>query len=85
MLGVPRSGTYAGACWVAFLAAGSEAERKHLMALKPQPLLSWDIYRAAAKAKWLGTVETTDADAAVAEAAKEFKMDASKLIAVQHP
>jgi hypothetical protein len=85
VLVVPRRGTDAGHYGVAFFAAGSEAERKHLMARKPQPLLSWDIYRAAVKAKCLGTVEATDADAAIAEAAKEFKMDASKLIAVQHP
>jgi hypothetical protein len=25
-------------------------------------MLRWDIYRAAAKAKWIGTVEAVDAD-----------------------
>jgi|SRR5258707_14709318 hypothetical protein len=30
------------------------------MTLKPPPLLRWDIYRAAAKAKWIGEVEATD-------------------------
>jgi hypothetical protein len=41
-------------------------------------------YRAASKAKWIGTVEATnDADAAIEAAAKEFATDASKLIAVQ--
>jgi hypothetical protein len=31
----------------------------------PQPLLRWDIYRAAAKAKWLGTVEAVDEEEAI--------------------
>jgi len=54
------------------------------MARKPLPLLRWDIYRAAAKAKWIGEVEAADADAAIREAAKEFKIaDAKKLIAVR--
>ncbi len=30
------------------------------MTLKPPPLLRWDIYRAAAKAKWIGEVKATD-------------------------
>jgi len=43
--------------------------------------LRWDIYRAAAKAKWIGTVET---DAAIKEAAKEFNIaDPPKLVAAQ--
>jgi hypothetical protein len=35
---------------------------------KPRPLhpmLRWDIYRAAAKAKWLGTVEAVDEEEAI--------------------
>jgi len=47
------------------------------------PLLSWEIYRAASKAKWIGTIEAADADAAIEAAAKEFKTDARKLIAVK--
>jgi len=41
---------------------------------KPQPTpLSWDIYRAASKAKWIGSVEAPDADAAIEAAASEFR------------
>src|SRR5215470_7607341 len=43
----------------------------------------WDIYRAAAKAKLIGTVEAADADAAIEIATKEFNIeDTKKLIAV---
>jgi hypothetical protein len=42
----------------------------------------WDIYRAAAKAKWIGTVEAADERAAI-EAAREFKQEPAKLIAVE--
>ena len=48
----------------------------------PKPT-SWDIFKAAAKARPLGTVEAADADEAIEKAAKEFKVIASKLIAVQ--
>jgi hypothetical protein len=44
---------------------------------------SWDIYRAASKARWIGSVEAADADAAIELAAKEFATDAWRLIAVQ--
>ncbi|SRR5260370_14427834 len=69
---------------VARVAAGREVERDELTR-KPQPSqpTSWDIYRAAAKAKLIGTVEAVDERAAIEKAAKEFKTDASKLIAVQ--
>ncbi len=54
--------------------------------LRPKPQtrpMRWDIYRAAAKAKWIGTVEAADADAAIKEAAKQFDVqDTKKLIAV---
>jgi hypothetical protein len=55
------------------------------MAKKPEPPppTIWDIYRAAAKLRPLGTVEAADADEAIEKAAKEFKVIASKLIAVQ--
>ena len=42
-----------------------------------------DVYRAAAELRPLGTVEAADADEAIEKAAKEFKVIASKLIAVQ--
>jgi hypothetical protein len=39
---------------------------------------SCDIYRAAAKAKWIGTVEAADADAAIREAAKLYNIEDTK-------
>jgi hypothetical protein len=50
------------------------------MAVTPfkRPILRWDIYRAAAKAKWIGTVEAADADAAIKEAAKQFDVQDTK-------
>jgi hypothetical protein len=46
--------------------------------LKPQPTpLSWDIYRAASKAKWIGSVELGDRKGG------QFKVPAAKLIAVR--
>jgi hypothetical protein len=57
--------------------------------LPPKPEvrpMRWDIYRAAAKARWIGTVEATDADAAIEAAANEYNIaDPRKLIAVRHP
>jgi hypothetical protein len=50
---------------------------------KPQAPTLWDIFKAANKVKPLGTVEAADADAAIEKAAKEFKVIASKLIAVR--
>lgn len=47
------------------------------------PLAIWDVYKAAAKAKPLGTLEATDADEAIQKAGTEFKVIASKLIAVR--
>jgi hypothetical protein len=43
----------------------------------------WDIYRAAAELRPLGTVEAADEHEAIEKAAAEFKVIASKLIAVQ--
>ena len=55
------------------------------MARKPQPPqpVTWTIYRAARKAELLGTVEATDEREAIEKAAKEFKQDPAKLIAVR--
>jgi hypothetical protein len=50
---------------------------------QPTPLWSWDIYRVASKARWIGSVEAADADAAIEKAAAEFKTDARRLIAVK--
>ena len=50
----------------------------------PKPLASWDIMcRAAAKTKWIGTVEAINESAAIEAAAKEFKTEAWRLIAVR--
>jgi hypothetical protein len=54
---------------------------------KPRPATgsSWDIYLAQhSPAKWIGTVEAVDKNAAIEEAAQLFKAnDPRKLIAVQ--
>jgi hypothetical protein len=82
---VPRLRTDAGDYRASCDPAGSETKRDDLMTPKPQSLLRWDIYKAAAKARWIGTVEATDKREAIEKAAEEFKTDASKLIAAQHP
>jgi hypothetical protein len=54
---------------------------------KPRPATasSWDIYLARhSPAKWIGTVEAVDANAAIAEAATLFDVkEPRRLIAVQ--
>jgi hypothetical protein len=47
----------------------------------PKPT-SWNIYKVAAKAIWLGTVEAPDKGAAVRKAAGEFKTESWRLYAV---
>ena len=47
-----------------------------------KPLHRWDIYRVAAKARLLGTVEAETAEVAIAAGAKEFGQDPKRLIAV---
>jgi hypothetical protein len=53
------------------------------MPRQPKPFSTWEIYIARAKAKHLGTVEAADADAAIEAAAKEFKVDPKRLMAVR--
>jgi hypothetical protein len=48
----------------------------------PPQLSSWDIYKVAAKAIWLGTVEAPDKAAAIEKATQEFKAAAWRLYAV---
>jgi hypothetical protein len=48
----------------------------------PKPT-SWDIYKAASKAIWVGSVEAPDKAAAIEKAAADFKQDAWRLIAVE--
>ena len=54
------------------------------MAKKPEPPKPtvWNIYKLASKAVWLGTIEAHDAAAAIEKAAAEYKVPASKLMAV---
>ena len=53
--------------------------------LSPPSQQSWDVYLARyTPVKWIGTVEATDADAAIAEAMNEFDVEEPKrLIAVR--
>jgi hypothetical protein len=44
---------------------------------------TWDVYRAAARARYVGQVIAADADEAIAAAAVEFRTDIRKLIAVR--
>jgi hypothetical protein len=54
------------------------------MASEPEPPKprSWNIYKVAKKATWLGTVEAPDAATAIEKAAAEFKVDTWRLLAV---
>jgi hypothetical protein len=51
----------------------------------PQPPQSWDIYLARhTPAKWIGTVEAVDFEAAIAEATQRFEVqDTRKLLVVR--
>jgi hypothetical protein len=44
---------------------------------------AFDVYRAAARARWVGQVVAISADAAIEAAAVEFRTDVKKLIAVR--
>jgi hypothetical protein len=48
----------------------------------PKPI-SWDVYKIAKKAVWLGTVEAPDKQAAVEKAAHEFKTEVWRLYAME--
>lgn len=46
--------------------------------------VTWDIYQVRrTPAKWLGSIEAADADEAIEAAAKEFKIEPKRLIAVR--
>jgi hypothetical protein len=49
----------------------------------PVVRFAWDVYRAAARARWVGQVIASDADEAIEAAAVEFGTDVRKLIAVR--
>jgi hypothetical protein len=45
------------------------------------PLSSWDVFRQAHKAIWLGTVEAADERDAIEKVAKQRNLPANRLIA----
>ena len=45
------------------------------------PLSSWDVYRQAHKAIWLGTVKATDERDAIEKVAKQRNFPANRLMA----
>jgi hypothetical protein len=44
---------------------------------------AWDVYRAAARARWVGQVIAADADEAIEAAAVDYRTGVRKLIAVR--
>jgi len=50
---------------------------------KPMQRALWHIYRAAARARWVGQVVASNADEAIEAAAVEYRTDVNKLIAVR--
>jgi hypothetical protein len=55
------------------------------MAKKPEPSkpIIWKVYKIANKAVWLGDVEAPDEAAAMEKAAEEFKVPATRLMALR--
>ena len=51
---------------------------------EPPPLSTWDVFRVAHRAIWLGTVEATDERDAIEKVAKERNIPAKRLIATRH-
>jgi hypothetical protein len=49
----------------------------------PLQRYAWDVYPAAARARWIGQVIASTADEAIDAAAVEFETDIRKLIAVR--
>ena len=52
------------------------------MPRKPEQPTSWNIYKVAAKARPLGTVEAPDKGTAIKKGAQKFKAEAWRLYAV---
>jgi 1,2-phenylacetyl-CoA epoxidase PaaB subunit len=50
---------------------------------EPPPLLSFDVYKIASKAVWLGSVQAPDNAMAIEKAAEEFRIDARRLYVVR--
>jgi membrane-bound lytic murein transglycosylase B len=56
------------------------------MVRKPEPSqkpINWKVYKIANKAVWLGVVEAANEATAMEKAAAEFKVPASRLMAIQ--
>jgi hypothetical protein len=55
------------------------------MAKKPEPpkATTWTVYKLAAKAERLGTVEAPDEATAIEKGAAEFKVPANRLMAIR--
>jgi hypothetical protein len=53
-----------------------------LRPIPPKPIV-WNIYKLASKAVWLGAVEAPDETTAMEKAAAEFKVPASRLMAIR--
>jgi hypothetical protein len=49
----------------------------------PPPLSTWDVFRVAHKAIWLGTVEATDEHDTIETVASERNLPANRLIATR--
>ena len=47
------------------------------------PQTTWTIYKFASRLQWLGTVQAADKREASEKAAKEFRLDPAKLMAVR--
>jgi hypothetical protein len=55
------------------------------MVKKPEPpkRTTWNIYKFASKAVWLGVIEAPDEATAMEKAAAEFKVSAKRLMAIR--
>ena len=61
----------------------AQAANNNNPGVKPSPRYVWDVYRAAARARYVGQVVAGTADEAIEVAPVEFQTDAWKLIAVR--
>jgi hypothetical protein len=55
------------------------------MAKRPEPSqpITWTIYKIAAKQTWVGEVEAADEHTALEKVAEQFKLPATKLMAMR--
>jgi hypothetical protein len=61
----------------------ARASNDNIQGAAPRLQWAWDVYYAAAKARWVGRVEANDADEAIQAAAVTFGADVRKLIAMR--